>query len=139
MIQEVRKQNGDDVNEKLAAIDKNLMLLDSMREDSGKPSNTNVDISDAAKTMKDITLQVKSNFSGTVHFRFPEYRFGKYMRKDVQRLCGNITQQECIFHPAGKGLTASVTTSTLASQFNCKGCYKSVLKQGTRMVDNKEN
>ena len=140
LIEDVGKQNDDDINEKLAAIDENLRLLDSIRENSGKPSNTNVDISDAAKTMKAITLQVKSNFSGAVHYRYPEYTFGKYMRKDLQRLCGNILQTECIFHPSSNGPPASVTTSTLALQFKCKGmslCYRSVLKQGARMVDNK--
>ena len=105
-----------DLVSKLTAIDGNLELLGST---SRKTSVTKEEITALTKTVKDMKLQLRANYSGTMHCKVPRYIPSKYMKKDVARLCGRLFQNEA--HYSENKFVKSAASSALASQFKCKG------------------
>ena len=118
LIQAAEAELNTDLETKLVAIDENLKLLASMKKTSGMASVTNEEVTGLLKTMKDVKLQLRANYSGTVHCKIPRYVTSKYMKKDVARLCGKLFQNEA--HYSENKMVKGVA-SALASQFKCKG------------------
>ena len=119
LIQAAEAELNTDLETKLVGIDENLKLLASMKETSGMASVTNEEVTGLLKTMKDIRLQLRANYSGTVHCKIPRYVTSRYMKKDVARLCGKLFQNEA--HYSENKMVKGVASSALASQFKCKG------------------
>ena len=119
LIQTAEAELNADLDSKLAAINGNLELLGSMKETSRKTSVTNEEVTALTKTVKDMKLQLRANYSGTVHCKVPRYIPSKYMKKDVARLCGRLFQNEA--HYSENKFVQSAASSALASQFKCKG------------------
>ena len=119
LIQAAKAELNTDLETKLVAIDENLKLLASMKETSAMASVTNEEVTGLLKTMKDIKLQLRANYTGTVYCKIPRYVPSKYMKKDVARLCGKLFQNEA--HYSENKMVKAVTSSTLASHFKCKG------------------
>ena len=90
-----------------------------MKETSEKSSIKNEEVTGLLKTIKDMKLQLRANYSGTVHCKVPRYIPNKYMKKDVDRLCGKLFQNEA--HYSENKMAKGVASSGLASQFKCKG------------------
>ena len=139
-IQDQKEEHDDDIDVEVSSLDENLMLLDSITDDTDSATLTLDDITIRLETFTDIEAQANVLLSKERSFKYVGYEQTVLSAEDVEKLCGKLVEKEIHleqtepkdFHLGDlisfEAMTASETprtqqrnTEQSLAQFTCRG------------------
>ena len=125
MLKEVTSMTRNDIDEKIAAIDESIILLDNMKEKVDPVDMTDDSISSSLETIRDMAVQNRDFDAGNLSLRTNiKYSPGVINTEMVDRLCGCLeTFGQSSQVPAATTVASIPKKELCASDFKLTGRY----------------
>ena len=92
--QKEEHDNDDDIDVEVSSLDENLVLLDSITDDTDNATLTLDDITIRLETFTDIEAQANVLLSKERGFKYIDYEQTVLSAEDVEKLCGKLVEKE---------------------------------------------
>ena len=93
-IQDEKEEHDDDIDVQVSSLDENLVLLDSITDDTDSATLTLDDITIRLETLTDIEAQANILLSNERSFKYIGYEEPVISADDIERLCGKLVEKE---------------------------------------------
>ena len=93
-IQGQKEEHDDDIDVEVSSLDENLVLLDSITDDTDSATLTLDDITMRLETFTDIEAQANVLLSKERHFKYVGYEETVFSAEDVEKLFGKLVEKE---------------------------------------------
>ena len=124
LVEEASKELNSDLEKKMKIINEDTGLLADITENATTGKMTMEELKKMLKTVRDITMQLRSSFAGGIHYKYPYYTLNKPTKEVIDSLCGAVIEREALYQSgADAEIQSSLTPSALASQLNCRGTF----------------
>ena len=122
LVEEASKEFNTDLEKKMKIINEDTGLLADITENATEGKMTMDELKKMLKTVRDITMQLRSSFAGGIHYKYPYYKLDKPNKEGLDSFCGAVIEREALYQSgADAEIQSSLTPSALASQLNCRG------------------
>ena len=136
-ISDQKEEHDDNVDVEVTSLDENLILLDSITENTESATLTLDDITIRLETFTDIETQANVLLSKERSFKFVDFEESVFSAEDVEKLCGKLIEKEIQLEqtepkdiPLGDLISFQATTASenprtpqRKAQFTCRGKY----------------
>ena len=92
--QKEEHEDDDDIDVEVSSLDENLVLLDSITDDTDSATLTLDDITIRLETFTDIEAQANVLLSKEQSFKYIGYEEIVFSAEDVEKLCGKLVEKE---------------------------------------------
>ena len=122
LVEEASKEFNTNLDKNMQIINEDTALLTDITENATAGKMTMEELKKMLKTVKEITMQLRSSFAGGIHYKYPYYGLNQPNKEALDSLCGTVIEREALFQSGpGAEVQSSLTPSALASQLNCRG------------------